>query len=151
MTRTLRWASAIVCLLVFTAGARAADPAHRPQLPKAWSFTLPGGDAEAGKAAFEKMECYSCHRVPGAGLPKERSSGGIGPDLAAGYAKLPAGFLAESIMSRHQYISGTLEKYTGGDKVSSKMGDYSSIMTVRELIDIVAFLKHLGPPSAEHH
>ena len=150
MTRTLRWALAIVCLLLFAGGARAGDKPRGAQLPKGWKFTMPTGDPEAGKAAFEKMECYSCHNVPGAGFPKERSSGGIGPVLGTDYSKLPGGFLAESIVNSHQYISGTLEKYTGQDKVSSKMGDYSSIMTVRELIDIVAFLKHLGPAPAEH-
>lgn len=150
MIRTLWWVSAMACLLLVAIGARAGDKPHGAQLPKGWTFTMPAGDPEAGKAAFEKMQCYSCHKVPGAGFPQERSSGGVGPDLGAGYSKLPAGYLAESIVNSHQYISGTLEKYTGTDKVSSKMGDYSSIMTVRELIDIVAFLKHLGPPPAAH-
>jgi len=150
MTRTPLWVSALAGLLLVATAAHADDKPHGAQLPKGWTFTMPAGDPEAGRAAFEKMECYSCHKVAGAGFPKERSSGGIGPDLGAGYNKLPAGFLAESIINSHQYISGTLEKYTGLDKVSSKMGDYSSIMTVRELIDIVAFLKHLGPASAAH-
>jgi cytochrome c2 len=148
MTRTLLRVSAVATVLLAAIGARAGDKPHGAQLPKGWTFTMPAGDPEAGKAAFARMECYSCHKVPGAGFPKERSSGGVGPDLGVGYSKLPAGFLAESIVNSHQYISGTLEKYTGADKVSSKMGDYSSIMTVRELIDIVAFLKHLGPPPA---
>jgi hypothetical protein len=143
----------VACLTLLPTGGWAQHKAHGPQLPKGWTFTMPAGDPEAGKAAFEKMECYSCHNVPGADFPKERSAGGVGPDLVAAYSKLPAAFLAESIINSHQYISGTIEKYRGLDKVSSKMGDYSSIMTVRDLIDIVAFLKHLGPPAArtEHH
>jgi hypothetical protein len=146
MKRLWSWSVVVACLMLLPAGARAEGKAHGPELPKGWKFTMPAGDPEAGKAAFEKMECYSCHKVPGADLPKERSSGGVGPDLVAGYSKLPAGFLAESIINSHKYISGTIEKYRGLDQVSSKMGDYTSIMTVRELIDIVAFLKHLGPP-----
>jgi cytochrome c2 len=145
MRRAWLCSAVVAGLTLLPAGGRAQA---RPQLPKGWKFTLPAGDAEAGKAAFQKMECYSCHTVPGADLPKERSSGGIGPSLVAGYGKLPAPFLAESIINSHQYISGTIERYRGLDKVSSKMGDYSSIMTVRDLIDIVAFLKHLGPASA---
>jgi hypothetical protein len=129
-------------------GGRAQNKPRGPQLPKGWTFTMPAGDPEAGKAAFEKMECYSCHKVPSADFPKVRSSGGVGPELDAAYSKLPAAFLAESIINSHQYISGTIEKYRGLDKVSSKMGDYGSIMTVRDLIDLVAFLKHPGPPSA---
>lgn len=150
-----RWLCSVgvACLVLLSVGAPAQDKPHGPQLPKGWKFTMPAGDAEAGKAAFEKMECYSCHKVPGADLPRERSSGGVGPDLVAAYTKLPAGFLAESIINSHQYISGTIEKYRGLDKVSSKMGDYSSIMTVRELIDIVAFLKRPGsaPAAATDH
>jgi cytochrome c2 len=151
MGQRLPWVLVVACLTLLAAQASAEDKAGPPQLPKGWKFTMPAGDPEAGKAAFEKMQCYSCHKVPTVDLPKTRSSGGVGPNLGAGYSKLPAAFLAESIINRHQYISGTLERYTGLDKVSSKMGDYSSIMTVRELIDIVAFLEHLGPPSAEHH
>jgi len=128
-------------------GSRADEKVARPQLPKGWTFVLPAGDADAGQAAFAKMECYSCHRVPGAQMLKTRSSGGIGPDLTPAYGRLPAAFLAESIIDSHRYIAGTLEAYKGLDQVSSKMGDYSSIMTVRELIDIVAFLKsRAGPP-----
>jgi len=150
MSRTWAWLFAVVCLSLLTVQVSAEDKVPGPQLPKGWKFTMPAGDPEAGKAAFEKMECYSCHTVPNADLPKARTSGGVGPNLVAGYSALPASFLAESIVNRHAYISGTLERYTGLDKVSSKMGDYSSIMTVRELIDIVAFLKHLGPAPAEH-
>lgn len=148
MNRTLLGAVTVACLILLTTRVQAGDKPQHPQLPKGWKFTMPAGDPEAGKAAFEKMQCYSCHKVPGADLPQERSSGGVGPDLVAAYSTLPAGFLAESIINSHQYISGTIEKYHGLDKVSSKMGDFSSIMTVRELIDIVAFLKHLGPAAA---
>ena len=119
----------------------AGESAGSPKLPSGWKFTLPAGDPVAGRAAFEKMECYSCHKVPGSDLPAERSSGGVGPDLGPAYGKLPREFLAESIIDSHKYISGTLEQYKGLDKVSSKMGDYSGIMSVRELLDIVEFLK----------
>ncbi|HVO23763.1 MAG TPA: cytochrome c [Candidatus Margulisiibacteriota bacterium] len=148
MGRAWFCSAVVMCLVMLPAAGRAQEKPHGPQLPQGWKFTMPEGDPEAGKAAFQKMECYSCHRVPNADLPKERSSGGIGPDLVAGYSKLPAAFLADSIINSHHYISGTIERYRGLDKVSSKMGDYSSIMTVRDLIDIVAFLKHLGPPSS---
>jgi len=148
MRRAWVCSAVVACLILLPTGGRAQNKQHGPQLPKGWTFTLPAGDPEAGKAAFEKMECYSCHKVPSAAFPQARAAGGVGPELVAAYSKLPPPFLAESIINSHQYISGTIEKYRGLDKVSSKMGDYSSIMSVRDLIDIVAFLKHLGPPSA---
>jgi cytochrome c len=150
MPKTLQSLVIISCVAM-CAGVLRADPAPPgPHLPKGWKFSLPAGDAQAGREALRKMECYSCHRIPGGDFPEARSSGGIGPDLVAGYSKLPREFLAESIINSHKQIAGTLEHYRGLDKVSSKMGDYSSIMSVRELLDIVEFLKHLGAEPAGH-
>ena len=147
MKRVLYGAVTLAMVLLWTPAGRATDSAV-PRVPKHWKFSLPAGDAEAGKAAFRKMECFSCHKVPGSDQPAERTSGGVGPDLVAAYSKLPREFLAESIINSHKYIAGTLEKYTGLDKVSSKMGDYSSLMSVRELLDLVEYLKHLDAAPA---
>lgn len=132
----------VLCVTLLAGASRAAQQPSAPHLPTGWKFSLPAGDAAAGKEAFRKMECYSCHKVPGGDFPEARSSGGVGPDLVPAYSHLPREFLAESIIDSHKYISGTLEHYRGLDQVSSKMGDYSSIMTVRELLDIAEFLKH---------
>jgi cytochrome c2 len=145
MRKTLRLTLLALGLLGWAFSSQATE-AKAPQLPKGWKFGMPKGDPVAGKEAFRKMQCYGCHKVPGAGLPEERTSGGVGPDLVPAYSKLPAEFLAESIMDSHKYISGEIEHYRGLDKKSSKMGDYTTIMTVRELLDIVAFLKHLPSP-----
>ena len=131
------FATAIVMTAVVVPAARA--PA--PHLPKGWKFRLPAGDVAAGQDAIRRMQCYSCHTIVAADFPEARSAGGIGPELGPAYAGMPPEFLAESIINRHRYIAGTLEHYRGLDRVSSKMGDYSSIMTVRELLDIVAYLK----------
>jgi hypothetical protein len=131
-------------LLVLLGPGVAAEKTGAPKLPKNWKFELPSGDAEAGRAAVREMQCYGCHRFPGSDFPEARTSGGVGPDLGPAYSHLPREFLAESIIGTHKHIAGTLEQYRGLDKVSSKMGDYSSIMSVRQLIDIVEFLKHSG-------
>jgi hypothetical protein len=144
MTRIWLSCAVLAGVLLGPAPGRAENRAA-PTLPKHWKFTLPAGDAVAGKAAFIKMDCPSCHTVPGVALPRERTSGGVGPDLGPGYAKLPPEYIAESIIDSHKHIAGTLEKYTGLDKVSSKMGDYNGLLSVRELIDIVAFVRHHGP------
>ncbi|HEY7726841.1 MAG TPA: c-type cytochrome, partial [Candidatus Eisenbacteria bacterium] len=75
-------------------------PAQTPRVPAGWRFTVPAGDAAAGKRVFEKMQCYSCHTVRGHrfGDPAQ-NPGGIGPDLTAAYGQLPAEYLAESIVS----------------------------------------------------
>jgi hypothetical protein len=85
------------------------------------------------------MECFSCHRVTGKAFERQ-DVGGQGPDLGPGHAKLPREYLAESILNRHKVIAGNLGRYRWEDRRSSKMGDYSEIMTVRELKDVVEYL-----------
>jgi hypothetical protein len=144
MRRTLQ-ATVVTLGLAWAIGGLAAEP-KAPQLPQNWTFEWPSGDQAAGKAAFRKMQCYGCHRVPGSDLPDERTAGGVGPDFVPAYSKLPATYLAEAIMGRHRQMSGTLEHFVGLQKTTSEMADYTTIMSVRELLDIVTFLKNLGAP-----
>ncbi|MBI3786160.1 MAG: cytochrome c [Deltaproteobacteria bacterium] len=143
-------AAAIVFCVVLCAATVNADPkVPSPHVPKGWKFSLPPGDAAAGKTAFRKLECYTCHKTRAGEFPEPRSSGGTGPELVAAYSRLPREFLAEAILNPHKYMSGTLEHYRGVEKVSAEMRDYSSLITVRELLDLVEFLKHLdAEPSA---
>lgn len=119
--------------------------AQPPQVPSGWRFTLPAGDAATGKQVFEKMQCYSCHTVRGQrfGDPSQ-NPGGIGPDLAAAHGRLPAEYLAESIASSSRVLAhGQFRAAYRTADGRSRMGDYSEIMTVRELVDLVAFLRSL--------
>ncbi|HEX7408478.1 MAG TPA: cytochrome c [Candidatus Binatia bacterium] len=144
MVKTLQSLVVVLCLAMWADVLRAEQKTQSPHVPKGCKLTLPAGDAEAGKTAFLKMGCYSCHKVPGGDFPEARISGGVGPDLVPAYSQLPREFLAEAIINPHRYMSGTLEHYRGSDKVSSEMRDYSSVMSVRELLDIVEFLKQLN-------
>jgi len=145
MRKTLQVTLLALGLLGWTFGSQASE-AKAPQLPKGWAFEWPAGDPAAGRAAFHKLQCYGCHKVPGADLPEERTSGGVGPAFVPAYSKLPAAYLAEAIMSSHKQMSGTLDHFVGLQKTSSEMADYTTIMSVRELLDIVAFWKHLPSP-----
>jgi sulfur-oxidizing protein SoxX len=133
-----------------------------PEVPGNWVFTMPQGDPVAGEKAFAKMQCYSCHKVTGKTFEgQETKSEGIGPEFTPGYAKLPAGYLAESIINFNRFISHAnfrisymsldafkpagREDYPGG----SRMANYNEIMTVQELIDIVAFLKSLDKQTSK--
>ncbi len=116
-------------------------PAKAPDVPETWSFTLQGGDPEAGKEAFVRMKCATCHVVPGADIDAGEGHGGIGPDLTPDYANLQREYLAESIVNPNRFVSheGFEMAYRAPDG-TSRMGDYSHAMTVRELVDIVEFL-----------
>lgn len=117
-------------------------PAKAPEIPETWRFTLQGGDAAKGEQAFARMKCTTCHTVSGvtfAGVGKEH--GRIGPELTSEYANLEREYLAESIMNPNRFVAhgGFEAAYTAPDG-TSRMGDYSQAMTVRELVDIVEFL-----------
>jgi len=133
----------------------AASPAG-PEVPTGWIFALPTGDPAEGEKAFAKMQCYSCHIVAGKDfkdpLVKPEM---IGPEFTAAYSKLPASYLAESIINpdrflphgpfRPSYLDHEAFHPAGRDdyELHSRMASYVEIITVKELIDIVAFLKNL--------
>ncbi|HXH10618.1 MAG TPA: c-type cytochrome [Alphaproteobacteria bacterium] len=139
--RVRRWGVLAMGMPVLFAVAIAL--AQEPKVPDGWRFELPPGDAEAGEQAFAKMQCYTCHNVPGKQFvdPSQRP-GDIGPDLTAAYAKLPREYLAESIINPNRvHAHGTFKlRYRASDG-STRMGDYSESMTVRELLDLVEFLQ----------
>jgi mono/diheme cytochrome c family protein len=113
-------------------------------VPMGWRFTFPTGDAKAGREVFAKLECYKCHRVEGAGFPETPArSDEVGPELTGMGDRHPAEYFAESILNPNAVI---LEGpgYTGPDGLSI-MPDYRESLTVSELIDLVAYLRSLGP------
>lgn len=119
--------------VVWSAGAPAT-----PKVPQGWQFSLPDGDANAGKNVFLNMKCYSCHAIEIAGekLPPSRSKG-AGPGLT-GYAALPKEYLAESIIKFHTVVAAPGYTVKEG---RAAMGEYNHFLTVQEVIDLVAFLK----------
>jgi putative heme-binding domain-containing protein len=70
----------------------------------AYTPLLRGGDAERGRAAFEKATCIACHRVGGQG-------GRIGPDLSRIGAIRAGGDLLESILYPSSSFAQGYEPY----------------------------------------
>jgi hypothetical protein len=127
----------LVFLLGGFAQVQAASPA-KPSVAKGWKFSFPDGDPKAGKTVFMNMQCYSCHsiKIPGEKLPSD--AGGIGPELT-GYSVLPKEYLAESIIKAHTIVAAPGYVVKEG---KAAMGNYNHFMTIQEMIDLVAFLKH---------
>jgi hypothetical protein len=134
---------AVLVLAVAALGEVAAAGGAVPRLPPDWRFALPAGSAPAGEQVFVKMECYSCHTVAGKRLgDPTQNPGGIGPDLTAAHARLPREYLAESIVNFERYIGhGRHRRRFLAPDGTSRMGDYSELLSVRELIDLVEFLR----------
>ncbi len=66
----------------------------------------------------------------------------LGPELGSEQASLKACELAESIIAPSHRISAEVQLASEGNL--SPMGDFTETMTVRQLIDLVAYLKSLG-------
>ena len=110
---------------------------HQPQ---EWRFALPQGDPRRGREVFMKFECYSCHQVLGEKFP-EPGGDAIGPELSQMGPMHPPEYFVESIMNPSAVVA---EKQYREKDGRSKMPSFNDIMTVEELIDLVAFLKSLG-------
>lgn len=109
-------------------------------------MVLPSGDAAAGRQAFIDLSCTACHRVwMENGFP-EPFSAAIGPELGPHQAGQQPGRLATSIVAPSHVISEDVKKQMKASL--SPMGDFSQIMTVRQLIDLIAYIRSRTPSQA---
>jgi hypothetical protein len=93
------------------------------------------GDAKAGRQAFIDLKCVTCHQVKNdPELPKP-VAGRPGPLLANVRAYHTVGKLADTMVS---------PAHVG---IYLRMGDYSKVMTVGQLFDIVAYFNSLREAS----
>jgi Cu/Ag efflux protein CusF len=122
-----------------TAPAPGVGEAHHH--PTGWRFTMPKGDPIKGKGVFEKFECYYCHEVRGEQFPHPVESA---PELSQMGAMHPVEYFAESIMNPDAVVPKTYREPDG----SSPMTNFTSKMTVRELIDVSAYVASLRPKNA---
>jgi len=105
-------------------------------------FRLPfDGDIERGKADFVALGCHQCHEVSGVTLPKSTMQPPVTVALGGVvYREMTDGYLVTSIVNPSYVLAPyPRELVTAGGK--SRMPDYSERMTVRQLVDTVAFLQ----------
>jgi uncharacterized protein involved in high-affinity Fe2+ transport/mono/diheme cytochrome c family protein len=119
-------------------------------VPPGWKFTVPPGDAGKGGEVFAKLECHKCHEVKGKRFPHVgRQPGDTGPELTGVGSHHPAEYLAQSVLDPNAVIV-TAPGHTGPDG-RSIMPDFTDVLTARELIDLVAFLKSLTEGDGHAH
>lgn len=109
--------------------------------PQNWRFTLPKGDPVKGRAVFTKYECYDCHEVRGENFPEPTETA---PELSQMGPLHPVEFFAESIINPNAVVP---KEYANSDG-TSPMRDFTDKMTLRELIDVSAYIASLKPPGA---
>jgi len=111
-----------------------------PQSP--FGFHLPDGDAEAGRDAFVNLGCNACHEV--AGVPIEYLEGITRIKLGGETTHLRTyGELVTSIINPSHKI-GPEHRARGAVLDGESVMTYlylNQIMTVQELVDLVAFLQ----------
>jgi L-cysteine S-thiosulfotransferase len=102
---------------------------------------LPDGSPAAGQQAFVDLKCSSCHRVAGVALPEPVADPIVPVTLGGPWPneRTDGELLTAIINPSHKIAAGfPPELLTTGSR--SRMGEYADVMTVRQLIDIVAFL-----------
>lgn len=105
-------------------------------------ITMPRGDPKAGKKAFQDMQCYTCHAVQGEKSLPAIQSANPGPALGKNQAEQSTGKLATSIVMPSHKISKEVQDRMEGKL--SPMGDYSEVMTLRQLVNIIAYIRDQG-------
>ena len=109
------------------------------------TVVLPEGDARAGRQAFLDLKCVVCHRATGESQFPAPVSGSRGPDLDEALQRRPVSELAAAIVlpSHAMSLKTSDEIKKRLDGGLSPMPDFSGIMTIRQLADLLAYLRSL--------
>jgi len=110
-------------------------------------FVLPAGDINSGKQLFVSMYCNDCHSIGDITRSAEGESGGapliqLGGEVTAlkAYGELVTSVINPSHkISQRNQASQELTDPEGASKMEARC--YNDVMSVQELIDIVAFLQ----------
>lgn len=110
-----------------------------------FGFPVEEGSIEAGRQAFVDHRCHQCHTVAGARLPELEGASSSRLELGGetsqvkAYSELVTSIINPNHRISDQYREQLLQPAFGPLTTQMPMAHIES-MTVRELIDIVAFL-----------
>ncbi|MGD2064804.1 MAG: c-type cytochrome [Nitrospirota bacterium] len=140
MNKTVIFAGAIA--IVVAACGPPSENTGAETAAQTASVTLPAGDAQAGRQAFLDLKCTACHRVPSEPDFPAPISANLGPPIDARLIGHDISYLATAVLAPSHEISSKASPEVLGklEGVLSPMGDYSNAMTVRQLVDLNAYL-----------
>jgi hypothetical protein len=109
------------------------------------TVTLPPGDSAAGRQAFQDLRCTACHAVPSEPDFPTPISANPGPPLDRRLANQDVSYLLASILTPSHALSMDMSDAVRDrlEGTLSPMGDFSHVMTVRQLVDVHAFVVSL--------
>jgi mono/diheme cytochrome c family protein len=149
MHRIVGLAGVLIVLFACSKGGKQNEVDHQEMnahdVSTDWKFTLPKGDPSEGRKVFVEVECYKCHEVKGEKFPAlAEGEKGVGPELSQMAGMHPPEFFAESIINPNAVIDPDDKKlgYVGEDG-KSKMPDYSSVLTVKQVADLASYIASL--------
>ncbi len=107
-------------------------------------YRFPEGDPNRGLEAFETLRCRGCHRIDGLDPPFE-GTGAASVTLGGQTARVKTyGDLVTSIVNpSHKILRGYAADEVAtqeGESIMS-LADLNDVVTVQQLIDLVAFLQ----------
>jgi len=123
--------TALFCLIVGCAPA--------PESGRA--FRLPDGNSIAGKQVFLRLQCHACHKITGVDLPPINLEPPVTVTLGGPTARVKTyGELVTSIINPSHVLSEEYRQELEEAKLSP-MPEFNHVMTVNQMIDLVAFLQ----------
>jgi sulfur-oxidizing protein SoxX len=105
-------------------------------------FTLPDGDVERGKATYVKFGCNACHVTEQIPQLESGEPAAISVLLGGETTRIKSyGELVTSIINPSHRVSRRKSGDLADASGASKMITYNDVMTVSQLIDLVAFVQ----------
>lgn len=105
-------------------------------------FSLPDGNAERGKVVYTELQCNACHTIKGVPQLEKASSTGISVSLGGETARIRTyGELVTSIINPSHRVARRDDAGMANKQGESKMVVFNDVMTVSQLIDLVAFVQ----------
>ena len=126
---------AMVVAAVFLA---ACDPGPKSSA----GFTLPDGDAEQGKTNYIKFRCNLCHDSEAVPQLESEDAPEISVTLGGETTRIRTyGELVTSIINPSHRVARRSSPELADEGGQSRMLNYNDVMTVTEMIDLVAFVQ----------
>lgn len=132
----------ILIIGVLAIGAAACGPQVASDTTTV-AVALPTGDIQAGRQAILDLKCTACHQVPSEPTFPAPVSANPGPPFDGRLSTRDLSYLATAIVSPSHELSADIGRDVRAqlEGALSPMGDFSRVMTVRQLIDLHTYLR----------
>ncbi len=126
---------AVVIIITIVAGCDAGQKSSK-------GFSLPDGDVRKGLDVYQSMQCNACHTIDGVEQLASGAGAGISVKLGGKVNSIKTyGELVTSVINpSHRLAKGYPTEGIQSNGVS-KMRNYNDVLTVSQLINLVAFLQ----------